>query len=126
MTKLYEPQQKPFDGKVLNVAFAKLDPPDQDIINRQIDVVDTQLSRRMEEKALAGTDRGAGGKTGFGRLSGLEVMAGLGAWLEKLEKTDPEGLASLRKRYARPARKLSKPPAEEIPTLTIGEFRSSI
>ena len=123
MTKLYEPQKKPFDGPVLKKAFAELDPPDQDIVNRQIDVVGMELSRRSEEKA----GRSSGVKTGFGRLSGLEVIAGLGVWLSRLEKTDPEGLASLRKRYARgPASKLNGQLAEEAPSLTIGQFRESI
>lgn len=102
MAKLYEPKNKTFDGKTLNAAYDKLSEEEQDTVDRQIDLVDTKLSKVAEERALAGDDRGAGGKTGFGRLSGLEVIAALGAWLNSLEDTDPEGLASLQKQASRP------------------------
>jgi len=80
---LYKPQGEPFTHKVLIEAGKKLSKKESDLITTNIDRVDTKLRRIKASK-------NGNAKTGFGRMSGVELMAALGAWMSRVAEKSPE------------------------------------
>jgi hypothetical protein len=86
---LYKPNKAPLTTGQINAGYKALTSREQEIIDDQISRVDGELKRKKSSQQV-GMKNGAGAKTGFGTLSGLELMAALGIWFSKVEEEQPE------------------------------------